>query len=72
MLTQFSLLQIANMSPVPVILYNVPANTGVEFPADSVAELSKHPNIIGLKDSGGNVSFVSFSSKVFFNYIGTT
>ena len=70
MLTQLSLFQIANVSPVPVILYNVPANTGVEFPADSVAELSKHPNIIGLKDSGGNVSFVFFSVKVLFDYAG--
>lgn len=43
------------MSPVPIILYNVPSNTGVEFPAESIIELSKHPNIIGLKDSGGNV-----------------
>lgn len=47
---------IANASPVPVILYNVPANTGIEFPADSIVELSKHPNIIGLKDSGGNIT----------------
>eukprot|EP00795_Rhopilema_esculentum_P011951 gene11951-2525_t len=48
--------QIADASTVPVILYNVPANTGVEFPPESIAELAKHPNIIGLKDSGGNIT----------------
>eukprot|EP00794_Sanderia_malayensis_P005135 gene5135-5784_t len=47
---------IADASPVPVMLYNVPANTGVEFPAESIVQLSKHENIIGLKDSGGNIS----------------
>ncbi|XP_057305674.1 4-hydroxy-2-oxoglutarate aldolase, mitochondrial-like [Hydractinia symbiolongicarpus] len=47
---------IADFSPVPVILYNVPSNTGVEFPLNAVFELAKHSNIIGIKDSCGNIT----------------
>jgi len=47
---------IAEKSPIPVILYNVPSNTGVEFPLDAIIELAKHPNVIGFKDSGGNIT----------------
>lgn len=48
--------QVADLSPIPVVLYSVPANTGLELPMDAVVTLSQHPNIIGLKDSGGDVS----------------
>lgn len=48
-------LQVADSSPVPVVLYSVPANTGLELPLDAVMRLSQHPNILGLKDSGGDV-----------------
>ena len=47
--------QVADASPIPVILYSVPANTGIDLPAECVVKLSSHPNIIGLKDSGGDV-----------------
>ena len=47
--------QVADSSPIPVILYSVPANTGIDLPAECVIKLSSHPNIIGLKDSGGDV-----------------
>lgn len=46
---------VADETPVPVILYNMPRNTGVNMSAKLVAELAKHPNIIGIKDSGGNI-----------------
>lgn len=49
------MLQVADSCPVPVILYSVPANTGIDLPEETIVNLSKHPNIIGLKDSGGNV-----------------
>ena len=49
-------LQVADTSPVPIVLYSVPANTGIELPAECVIKLSSHPNIIGVKDSGGDVS----------------
>ncbi|CAF93436.1 unnamed protein product, partial [Tetraodon nigroviridis] len=46
----------ADCSPVPVVLYSVPANTGLELPLDAVVQLSQHPNILGLKDSGGDIT----------------
>lgn len=46
----------ADLSPIPVVLYSVPANTGLDLPVDAVVTLSQHPNIIGMKDSGGDVS----------------
>lgn len=46
---------IADACPVPVILYNMPRNTGINMSAKLVAELATHPNIIGIKDSGGNI-----------------
>lgn len=47
--------QVADSSPIPVILYSVPANTGIDLPAECIIKLSSHPNIIALKDSGGDV-----------------
>jgi 4-hydroxy-2-oxoglutarate aldolase len=46
---------VADRSPLPVLLYNVPAFTGVDLAAELVAELAQHPNIIGIKESGGDV-----------------
>ncbi len=46
---------IADASPVPIILYNVPANTNVDMDAATVLQLAEHENIAGLKDSSGNV-----------------
>lgn len=51
---------VADASPVPVLLYNVPANTGVELPQESVVHLSEHPNILGLKDSGGDITRIGW------------
>ncbi|VAW09183.1 hypothetical protein MNBD_ACTINO01-2331 [hydrothermal vent metagenome] len=47
---------VADTSPVPVFLYTVPGVTGYELPCASVAELAGHPNVAGMKDSGGDVS----------------
>lgn len=51
---------VADASPVPVLLYSVPANTGVDLPQESVARLSHHENIIGLKDSGGDIAKIGW------------
>lgn len=48
-------LEVAEASTAPVILYNMPRNTGINLSPKLVAELAKHPNIIGVKDSGGNI-----------------
>ncbi len=45
---------IAKQSPVPVVLYNLPA-VGYPLPVSVVSELSKHPNVSGIKDSYGDV-----------------
>lgn len=50
-------LAVADASPLPVLLYNMPANAaGVDLDAETIITLSTHPNIIGLKDSSGNVA----------------
>jgi 4-hydroxy-2-oxoglutarate aldolase len=46
---------VADASPVPVLLYNMPANTGVNLTASTVAQLAGHPNIAGIKDSAGDI-----------------
>ncbi len=46
---------VADASPLPVILYNMPRNAGINISAKLAVDLSKHPNIIGIKDSGGNI-----------------
>lgn len=49
---------IADRSPLPVILYNIPQCTGYDLPAGLVIELADHPNIIGIKESGGDIGKV--------------
>ncbi|MBT4411726.1 MAG: dihydrodipicolinate synthase family protein [Bacteroidetes bacterium] len=46
---------VADASPLPVIVYNMPANSGLDMNADTIVEISAHQNIIGMKDSGGNI-----------------
>ncbi len=46
---------IADASPVPVIMYNVPGRTGSNVEAKTSIELSKHPNIIGVKEASGDL-----------------
>ncbi len=48
---------VADDSPLPVLLYNMPgASAGVDLDADTVCMLAEHPNIIGVKDSAGNIA----------------
>lgn len=46
---------IADASPVPVILYNVPGRVGVNLQAATCVELAQHPNIIAVKEASGNL-----------------
>ena len=46
---------VADRSPLPVLLYNIPKCVPYQIPAELVAELASHPNIIGIKDSSGSV-----------------
>jgi 4-hydroxy-2-oxoglutarate aldolase len=44
---------VADRSPIPVLIYSVPVFTGYDMPPELVIELANHPNIIGIKESGG-------------------
>ncbi|NWR64492.1 HOGA1 protein, partial [Bucorvus abyssinicus] len=48
--------EVADASPIPVVLYSVPANTGLDLPLEAVLTLAQHPNIVGIKDSGGDIT----------------
>lgn len=50
---------VADHSPLPVLIYNVPANTGVVIESLTIAKLAAHQNIIGVKDSAGNMGAIS-------------
>jgi 4-hydroxy-2-oxoglutarate aldolase len=46
---------VADRSPLPVLLYTVPVFTAYDLPLEVVSELAEHPNIIGIKESGGTL-----------------
>jgi len=50
---------VADASPVPVLLYNFTALTGVNLTPPAVSVLATHPNIIGMKESGGDVAVIA-------------
>ena len=66
--------EVAEHSRIKILLYNVPANTGVNISADTVAKLAEHPNIIGMKDSSGNMQqfaeIISSTPKDFSFFVG--
>jgi 4-hydroxy-2-oxoglutarate aldolase len=49
---------VADRSPLPVIIYNFPQATGYDIAAEVVIELAEHPNLIGIKESSGDVEKV--------------
>jgi 4-hydroxy-2-oxoglutarate aldolase len=67
---------VADASPVPVLLYNFTALTGVNLLPATVARLAAHPNIVGMKESGGDVAqiadLVSLTPSDFAVLAGTT
>ncbi|HPW18877.1 MAG TPA: dihydrodipicolinate synthase family protein [Candidatus Aminicenantes bacterium] len=52
-------LAVADASPFPVLLYNMPANTGINLEPRLVIDLAAHPNVAGLKESGGSLAFLA-------------
>lgn len=52
-------LKVADGSKLPIILYNMPQNTGISLEPQLVVELAPHPNIIGLKESSGSLGFLA-------------
>lgn len=54
---------IADSVTVPIIMYNVPSRTGCNITPEVVDKLAKHPNIIGIKEASGDMSYVMNISK---------
>jgi 4-hydroxy-2-oxoglutarate aldolase len=50
---------IADRSPLPVLIYSVPFFTAYDMPTEMVQKLARHPNIIGIKESSGNVEKIA-------------
>ena len=67
--------EIADHSPIPILLYNVPKFTHINMAANFVSRLSEYPNIIGIKDSSGNViqlgELINGAAKDFNVLVGT-
>jgi len=51
---------VADASPIPIFMYNMPANTGVDMDAELILAASKHPNIMGIKDTSGNMTKMGY------------
>jgi len=50
---------VADASPAPVLLYNFAALTGISLSLDTVTRLADHPNVVGIKESGSDIGFIS-------------
>ena len=61
--------EIANQVDIPQILYNVPARTGCDLLPETVLRLSKHKNIVGLKEATGDMGRLEELKKVLANQI---
>jgi 4-hydroxy-2-oxoglutarate aldolase len=68
-------ISVAESSRIGTLLYNVPQFTGINMEAELVAKLSEHPNIVGIKDSSGNIGQLSeiihLSQKGFAVFVGS-
>ena len=66
---------IADKITIPLLIYNVPKFTGVSIEPETVAKLSEHPNIIGIKNSDENIAhlteIIHLTSKSFTTIVGT-
>ncbi len=51
--------EVADASPIPVLLYNVTMFTGVNLAPEAVATLASHPNIVGMKESGSDIGLIA-------------
>jgi len=68
-------IDVAESSRIGILIYNVPQFTGINLEPEWVAKLSKHPNIIGIKDSSGNIGqlseIIDLSQKGFAVFVGS-
>jgi 4-hydroxy-2-oxoglutarate aldolase len=52
-------LKVADAATIPVLVYNFPQSTGLNLAPDAVAKIAGHPNVVGIKDSSGNIAQLS-------------
>lgn len=68
-------LTVADASPIPVMIYNFPRNTGINLDAETVARIATHPNVCGIKDSSGDIAqcaqIVDQTPKTFHVLVGS-
>ncbi len=68
-------ISIADSTKIGILIYNVPQFTGINLDPELVAKLSQHPNIVGIKDSSGNIEqlseIVRLSRKGFATFVGS-
>jgi dihydrodipicolinate synthase/N-acetylneuraminate lyase len=44
---------VASLSPIPIIVYNIPAFTGIDMSEQTILKIAEHENIIGIKENSG-------------------
>jgi len=68
-------LAIAEASPIPVMIYHHPANTGIALEPEAVARIAEHSNVCGIVDSSGNIpqiaQFIQLTPKSFHVLVGS-
>lgn len=68
-------LAVADVSPIPILIYNVPTYSNVDIDAGAVVELARHENIVGMKDSSANFmkmgEVIRFTPPSFATLVGT-
>ena len=57
------LLKVADESPLPILLHNIPSVTYIDLPGELILDLAQHPNIVGLKECSHNVKIL-FKNKM--------
>jgi 4-hydroxy-2-oxoglutarate aldolase len=68
-------ISVAESSKIGILIYNVPQFTGINMDPELGARLSEHPNIVGIKDSSGNIGqlseIINLSQKGFAVFVGS-
>lgn len=67
-------LAVAEASPIPVVLYNFPLNTGINLEPDTVARIAEHANVVGIEDASANIpqtaQMIHLTPKTFHVLVG--
>lgn len=55
---------VADASPIPIYMYNMPVNTGVDIELETMLAAARHPNIMGIKDTSGNMTKMGYLTSL--------